>query len=86
MKSSVIGKSILKVEVANISAHGIWVIAGEREYFLSYSDYPWFKKAAIGGIFDVKLLHDYHLYWPTLEIDIDIRSLEAVEQYPLVYK
>ena len=86
MKSSVVGKNILKVEILNVSPHGIWLIARDREYFLPYSEFPWFKEKNISGIFNVKLMHGYHLYWPKLDIDIDLESLQNLEQYPLVYK
>ncbi len=33
-----------------ISSHGLWLINGETEYFLSYTDFPWFKDAPIGRI------------------------------------
>ncbi len=36
------GKTILAVEITNISTHGLWLFANEKEYFLSYADFPWF--------------------------------------------
>ena len=33
---------IIRIEVTNISAHGVWLLAGEEEIFLSYEDFPWF--------------------------------------------
>ena len=86
MKSSVVGKNILKVEILNISPHGIWLIARDREYFLPYSEFPWFEEKNISEIFNVKLMHGSHLYWPKLDVDIDLESLQNLEQYPLVYK
>lgn len=86
MKSSVIGKNISKTEVLNISPNGIWIIVKESEYFLPYDEFPWFKNAKISEIFDMKLLHDYHLYWPKLDVDLELDTLKHLEQYPLSYK
>ena len=30
-----------------------------------------------------KLLHDHHLHWPELDVDLEIEVLEHPEQYPL---
>lgn len=40
MKSSPHGEVTLAVEVTNISRHGIWVFAGEKENFLAHDDFP----------------------------------------------
>jgi hypothetical protein len=34
----------------------------------------------------VQLLHKNHLYWPDLDVDLDIDSLEHPEDYPLVFR
>ena len=80
------GKSTLEVEICNIDAHGFWVFVKGKEYVLSYEDYPWFKDAKIGDIIDVELLHESHLHWPTLDVDLDVASLEDPSQTPLVYQ
>jgi len=38
------------------------------------------------SIQNVKLLHGFHLYWPKLDVDLEIDTLENPEKYPLVYK
>ncbi len=86
MRSNVAGKSISTVEVTNISAHGIWLLMKNREYFLPYSDFPWFKDAKVNDILNVKLLHTHHLFWPQLDIDIEVASLEDIKSYPMIYK
>jgi len=85
MTSSQLGKSTSVVEVTNISAHGIWLFVGEREYFLSYDKFPWFKEARIGDILGVELLHGFHLHWPQLDVDLEVASLENPDMYPLTY-
>jgi len=61
MKSKTPGKNISEVEVSNISIHGFWLYINEKEYFLPYDQYPWFKDAKLSEIFDVQLLHQSHL-------------------------
>jgi hypothetical protein len=84
MKSSTPGLSTSTVEVTNISAHGFWILLNEKEYFLSYSNFPWFKKATIDNICDVKLFTGQHLYWEKLDIDLDLASITNPENYPLI--
>jgi hypothetical protein len=66
--------------------HGIWLIVLEREYFLPYGIFPWFKDAKVGAILNVELLHEKHLHWPELDVDLEVASLNNVENYPLIYK
>jgi len=86
MKSSVAGKSTSAAEVSNVTAYGIWLLACGREYFLPYAGFPWFKDATISALLDVRLLHSRHLYWPRLDVDLDVGSLEHLENYPLTYR
>jgi len=86
MRSKIAGKSTSKVEVLNISNHGFWLFLKGREYFLSFEDFPWFKDAKLSSILNVKLLQPYHLYWPDLDVDLEIESIESPEKYPLIYK
>jgi len=86
MKSKTLGKGISEVEVLNVSINGFWLYVNEKEYFLPYDQYPWFKDAKLSEIFDVKLIHQSHLYWQKLDIDLEISSLDNPDQYPLVYK
>jgi len=82
MKSLKHGKNI-SVSIENITPFGIWLFVKEKEYFLSYQDYPYFRDQTLNSIQDVQLLHDYHLYWPELDIDLEIDNLENPEKYPL---
>lgn len=54
-----------KAEVTQVSSHGLWVLVGEREYFLDFDQYPWFAKGSIADVTKVQLLHGRHLRWPT---------------------
>ncbi|MGV8059313.1 MAG: DUF2442 domain-containing protein [Smithellaceae bacterium] len=82
MKSLKNGKNI-SVSVENISVFGIWLFTKGEEYFLSFTDYPYFKDQTIKAIQNVTLLHDFHLYWPDLDIDLEIDNLTHPEKYPL---
>jgi hypothetical protein len=74
------------VEVTNIDKHGLWLLVKGGEYFLPYEEYPWFQEATVGDIVDVQLLHEDHLHWPSLDVDLSIESLRNPEAYPLVYR
>jgi hypothetical protein len=82
MKSSKHGKTI-SVSVENITPFGIWLFVQGKEYFLSYQDYPYFQDQVLSSIQNVQLLHGYHLYWPELDVDLEIDNLEHPERYPL---
>lgn len=80
------GESILeKAEIQNISAHGIWVLVNGQEFFMPFSEFPWFLKATIEQIYNLELFHGHHLHWPALDIDVDIDSLTYPTAYPLKY-
>ena len=85
MKSSRHGKST-SVSVENITPFGIWLFVKEKEYFLSYKDYPYFKNQTLNSIQNIRLLHGYHLHWPDLDVDLEIDNLENPERYPLQSK
>jgi hypothetical protein len=85
MKSPKHGKNI-SVSIENITPCGIWLFVKEKEYFLSYQDYPYFKDQTFNSIQDVQLLHGYHLYWPALDVDLEIDNLENPGKYSLKSK
>ena len=82
MKLSKRGKGI-SVSVENITPFGIWLLVRDKEYFLNYKDYPYFKDQTLSSIQNVQLLHSYHLYWPELDVDLEIDNLENPQKYPL---
>ncbi|HAF14823.1 MAG TPA: hypothetical protein DCK93_22550 [Blastocatellia bacterium] len=75
-----------EVEVTHISNHGLWLLIGGKESFLSFENFPWFKKAPVSAILNVKLPNPHHLYWPDLDIDLAVESIEHPERFPLVAK
>lgn len=73
----------VSVSVENITPFGIWLFVKDKEYFLSYKDYPYFKDQTLKSIQNVKLLHGFHLYWPELDVDLELDNFENPEKYPL---
>ena len=86
MRSQKFGISTSKAEVLNISPNGIWLHVKGKEHFLPYENFPWFKNANIAQIHNVQLNHDHYLSWRDLDVDLEIQSLENLEQYPLRYR
>ena len=78
------GKPISVVEVTNVSKHGFWLMLGERERFLAFEHFPWFRDVSIGQLCNVQLPHPHHLYWPDLDIDVAVESIDHRERFPLV--
>jgi len=76
------GKDI-SVSVENITPFGIWIFVREKEYFLGYKDYPYFKDQTLSSIQRVRLVHGFHLYWSDLDVDLEIDNLENPQKYPL---
>jgi Protein of unknown function (DUF2442) len=71
-------------KVSRVSQHGIWLMLRDRELFLSYQDFPWFKDAPVSAVLNVQLPQVHHLYWPDLDIDLAVESIEHPERFPLI--
>jgi hypothetical protein len=84
MKSVRRGRPISGAEVTNVSTNGIWLLLDHKEHFLGYADFPWFENATIRQISRVERPSPHHLYWPELDIDLAVDSLDHPEAYPLV--
>ncbi len=74
------------IEVTNISSHGFWLFAHDKEFFLSYESFPWFKDKTIRNISNVIEESPRHLYWPEIDVDLTYDSIIQPENYPLKYK
>ena len=86
MKSKQHGATTSPVEVTNISPHGFWLLLGERELFISFDEFPWFRDASVAKISRVELPSEDHLYWPELDVDLAVRSIEHPEEFPLKFR
>ena len=84
MKSAAPGRRTSRVEVLNISSEGFSVLVRGRELFVAFRDFPWFRDATIGQLTMVELPSPHHLYWPELDVDLAVESLEHPERFPLV--
>jgi hypothetical protein len=52
--------------------------------FLPFKDFPWFQEAPIKKILHVEMPSENHLYWPDLDIDLDVQSILSPLDSPLI--
>lgn len=84
MKSAPLGRDTSATEVTNVSKHGFWLLVQEQELFVPFEQFPWFRDAPIGKLLKVELPHPSHLYWPDLDIDLAVESIDHPERFPLI--
>ncbi|MDO8446248.1 MAG: DUF2442 domain-containing protein [Deltaproteobacteria bacterium] len=77
------GKSIEQVEITHISSNGVWLLSLEKELFMSYEDFPWFKDVPLRKILNVEESQPGHFYWPDLDVDLTVEIIEHPERFPL---
>ena len=73
-------------EVTNISKHGFWMLINGRELFLRFEEFPWFKEATVEAILRLERPTPGHLFWPELDVDLALDSIEHPQRYPLTSK
>ena len=78
------GEITSDIEVTNISGHGFWLWLRNREVFLAFADFPWFANATVAQITRVEWPSPDHLYWPDLDVDLAVKSIDHPEEFPLV--
>ena len=83
-KSDRLGTATFQATVENISENGFWVFLGDREVFVSFHEFPWFREAPVAKILDVQRPARDHLYWPALDVDLSLESIEDPKRFPLV--
>lgn len=84
MSSVAPGPSTSAAEVTNVSRHGFWLLLGQEELFVPFSDFPWFASAPIGDLVNVEWPSPEHLYWPALDVDLSVESIRHPERFPLM--
>jgi hypothetical protein len=84
MKSALRGKSISTAEVTSLGPDGFWLLLDERELFVPFKEFPWFRDARIREIMFVERPSLHHLRWPDLDIDLAVESIEFPERFPLL--
>src|SRR6266853_3829637 len=83
MRSGKLGQHT-SAEVSNISITGFWLLIDDKERFLPFEDFPWFREARIRELMNVELQSPNHLYWPDLDVDFSVESIDHPERFPLV--
>lgn len=84
MPSEPRGASTSPVEVGNVTKTGFWLLIDDREHFLPYDSFPWFRGATIDALTTIERPSPHHLYWPELDVDLAVESIEHPDRYPLV--
>jgi hypothetical protein len=84
MSSEPLGTNTSAIEVTNVSPHGFWLLAGGRELFLPFDQFPWFRDASIAAIGRIEQPRPGHLHWPELDVDLTLDMIEHPERYPKV--
>nr|DAG83143.1 MAG TPA: Protein of unknown function (DUF2442) [Caudoviricetes sp.] len=60
---------------------GIAILVNGKEYFLRYTDFPWFEYCTAMELRDMTA-DRWGVYWNSLDIDLSIESLEEPERFP----
>ena len=86
MTAWTIGEDALGVEVTLISRTGVWLLYNGRELFMLYEDFPWFKDKSVATVINVRENSPGHFYWPRLDVDLGVETIEHPERSPLKAK
>jgi len=54
--------------------------------FVGFEHFPWFRDVPIGKLLNVELPQPHHLYWPELDVDLAVESIDHPERFPLISK
>lgn len=83
--SNVLGTNT-SAEVTHISKSGVWLLSGDKEFFMAYEDFPWFKNAPVGKILNVEEPSPGHFHWPDLDVDLTPEIIDNPHRFPLKAK
>jgi hypothetical protein len=78
------GIIISAAEVTHVSKHCFWLLLGNEELAVPFSEFPWFKQATIAQLTNVEWPSPDHLYWPELDIDLAVESIRHPAAFPLI--
>jgi len=53
---------------------------------MSYDDFPWFKNQTVKAILNIEEQGPDHFYWPDIDVDLTLESIEHPERFPLKSK
>ena len=51
---------------------------------MPYSEFPFFKDVSVGKILNVEEANPGHFYWPDLDVDLGIETIESPDRFPLL--
>ena len=71
-------------ELSNVSQHGLWLLVDDKEYYLPFVDFPWFRDATIAQLSTIERPQGDHLHWPELDVDLTLDIIRRPGAYPLV--
>jgi len=74
------------ISVENITPFAVWVFDGKKEYAIPFSEFPCLGKASVDDLMHPTLTNGFHLRWEDLDIDIDLRSLDHLEDFPIYFE
>lgn len=77
------GTAISPAEVTHVTSGGFGLRIDDRELFVSFEEFPWFRSATADQIRHVERPHVRHLRWPDLDVDLTVESIEHPDRYPL---
>ncbi|MCY3727372.1 MAG: DUF2442 domain-containing protein [Nitrospira sp.] len=86
MRSSTPGNDTSATEITHISSYGIWLLADNEEFFMSYDDFPWFKDQPVRAILNVEQPSQGHFYWPEIDVDLSREIINNPDRFPLKAK
>jgi hypothetical protein len=72
--------------VSHISGQGVWLLVRDKELFLPYDKFPWFKTAPVASVLNVEEHRRGHFHWPDLDVDLTEEIIEHPERFPLSAK
>ncbi|MDH3458585.1 MAG: DUF2442 domain-containing protein [Gemmatimonadota bacterium] len=68
------------VEVGAVGKTGFWLYIDDRELYLPFDWFPWFRNVTIDALTTIERPSSNHLYWPELDVDVAVAFIE----YPTV--
>src|ERR1700722_1597597 len=84
MKFSRRGNAIMSIEVRDISTRGFWLSLGDRDLFVPFKSFPWFRAFTRAELADVERPSAEHIRWPRFDIDLEVESIEHPDLFPLL--
>jgi hypothetical protein len=84
MNAEISGKNTCKVKF--VTQEGFSLELNDKEYFLSFADYPYFKQIPAFDIFNVEVDEYKDLRWDKYDIDLCEDIIKEPSKYPLKMK